>query len=142
MDDDVFEGLVDKAVDEIPEEFKDKMENVSILTQDWPSGYQEDKLGGGSQSDSNVNQRRQRRLIFGLYEGIPQTRRGSYGVGGALPDKITIFKIPILMISRTYEDVVRNVLDTVIHEVGHHFGMNEEDIHKAKNRSVKEKKAR
>ena len=140
MDDEVFEGLVDKAVGDIPQEFKDKMENVSIVTQDWPSGHQVEKIGGGRRSDSKANQGKQRRLIFGLYEGIPQTRRGRYGIGGALPDKITIFKIPILMISRTYEDVVRQVKDTVIHEIGHHFGMSEEDIHKAMNRSAKEKK--
>lgn len=118
MDDKDFEYLVEKAIETIPEEFKEKLENVSIVTADWPSRYQMEKVGG-------------RGFLLGLYEGVPQTKRGRYGVGGTLPDKITIYKIPILRISRTYEDVIKQVRDTVIHEVGHHFGLNEEEIRKA-----------
>jgi len=118
MDDKDFEYLVEKAIETIPEEFKEKLENVSIVTTDWPSRYQLAKVGGKG-------------FLLGLYEGVPQTKRGMYGVGGTLPDKITIFKIPILRISRTLEDVIRQVRSTVIHEVGHHFGLSEVEIRKA-----------
>jgi predicted Zn-dependent protease with MMP-like domain len=118
MDDKEFEYLVERAIETIPEEFKDKLENVSIVVADWPSRYQLSKVGGKG-------------FLLGLYEGVPQTKRGRYGVGGVLPDKITIFKIPILRISRTIEDVITQVRETVIHEVGHHFGLNEKEIRKA-----------
>jgi predicted Zn-dependent protease with MMP-like domain len=118
MDDKDFEYLVEKALETIPEEFKEKLENVSVVVADWPSRYQLSKVGG-------------RGFLLGLYEGVPQTRRGRYGVGGTLPDKITIFKIPILRISRSLDDVIRQVRETVIHEVGHHFGLNEKEIREA-----------
>ena len=118
MDDKDFEYLVERALEDIPSEFKEILENVSIVTADWPSRYQMGKVGG-------------RGFLLGLYEGVPQTRRGRYGVGGTLPDKITIFKIPILRISRTPEDVIRQVRSTVIHEVGHHFGLSETEIRRA-----------
>lgn len=118
MDDKDFEYLVERALEDIPSEFKEKLENVSIVTADWPSRYQLAKVGGKG-------------FLLGLYEGVPQTRRGRYGVGGTLPDKITIFKIPILRISRTLEDVIRQVRSTVIHEVGHHFGLSEAEVRKA-----------
>ena len=118
MDDKDFEYLVERALEDIPSEFKEKLENVSIVTADWPSRYQLAKVGGKG-------------FLLGLYEGVPQTRRGRYGVGGTLPDKITIFKIPILRISRTIEDVIRQVRSTVIHEVGHHFGLSEVEIRRA-----------
>jgi len=118
MDDKDFEYLVEKAIETIPEEFKEKLENVSIVTAEWPSRHQMANVGGKG-------------FLLGLYEGIPQTKRGRYGVGGTLPDKITIFKIPILRISRTLEEVIRKVRETVIHEVGHHFGLSETEIRRA-----------
>jgi len=118
MDDKDFEYLVERAIETIPEEFREKLENVSIVVSDWPSRYQIAKVGGKG-------------FLLGLYEGVPQTRRGRYGVGGVLPDKITIFKIPILRISKTLDDVVGQVRETVIHEIGHHFGLGEEEIRRA-----------
>ena len=118
MDDKDFEYLVERAIGTIPEEFQERLENVGIVIADWPSRYQMSKVGGKG-------------FLLGLYEGVPQTKRGRYGVGGVLPDKITIFKIPILRISRTIEDVIRQVRETVIHEIGHHFGLSEKEIRKA-----------
>jgi len=118
MDDNDFEYLVERAIESIPEEFKQRLDNVSIVIADWPSRYQISKVGGKG-------------FLLGLYEGVPQTKRGRYGVGGVLPDKITIFKIPILRISRTIDDVINQVRETVIHEVGHHFGLGEKEIRKA-----------
>jgi predicted Zn-dependent protease with MMP-like domain len=123
MEDEEFKKLVELAVETLPKEFLEKLENVGVVTQDWPSRYQMQKLGT----------RGKRGLLLGLYEGVPQTKRGRYGIGGPLPDKITIFKMPLLMISETYEALIKNVKNTVIHEIAHHFGLSEEAIGKAKN---------
>ena len=117
MEDKDFEELVSQALDSLSQEFLEKLENLNVTIADWPMPDQIRGRGG---------------LLLGLYEGVPQTRRGRYGIGGVLPDKITIFKIPILMISRSLEDIRENVRDTVIHEIAHHFGFSEEGIIKAK----------
>ena len=117
MEDKDFEELVSQALDSLSQEFLEKLENLNVTIADWPTPDQIRGRGG---------------LLLGLYEGVPQTRRGRYGIGGVLPDKITIFKIPILMISRSVEDIRENVRDTVIHEIAHHFGFSEEGIIKAK----------
>jgi len=119
MNDEKFEKLIEIALETLPKEFKEKLENVSIIIQEWPNNLQMRKHVGG------------KGLLLGLYEGIPQTRRGSYGIGGPLPDKITIFKIPILMISKSADDVKINVRETVVHEIAHHFGMNDMEIKSA-----------
>jgi predicted Zn-dependent protease with MMP-like domain len=123
MEDIDFEKIIESALEELPEEFKEKMENVSVVMQDWPSI---------SQGERQIK-RGERGLLLGLYEGVPKTRRGYYGIGGQLPDKITIFKIPILMISQEPSDIRKNVYETVVHEIAHHFGMSDQEIHDAKN---------
>jgi predicted Zn-dependent protease with MMP-like domain len=124
MDDNEFENIIKKAVERLPSEFKDKMENVSIVFSDYPS---EEQM-------RQINMQGRGMLLLGLYQGVPQTRRGNYGIGATLPDKITIFKIPLLSISKNYEEAVKNIKSTVIHEIAHHFGMSEEEIQKAKSR--------
>lgn len=126
MDDAKFENLINQALETLPEEFSVKLENVSVVIADWPSRNQL----------SVLRHREQGRMLLGLYQGIPQTKRGRYGIGGPLPDKITIFKIPLMRISRSYAELKNNVRNTVIHEIGHHFGMSEEDILMAKNRKM------
>lgn len=118
---DHFEKLVEEAIETIPEEFLKIMENVSIVVEDWP---RRDQL-------SRIWRKGQHGMLLGLYEGVPQTRRGRYGVGGHLPDKITIFRIPILRISRSEEHLMQIVKSTVIHEIAHHFGMDEHQVRKA-----------
>lgn len=125
MEDKEFEKLVEDALEKLPKEFVDKLENVNVVVADWPTRAQ-----GGEQV-----KRGEYGLLLGLYEGIPRTRRGSYGIGGALPDKITIFKLPILMISKTEADIKVNVERTVAHEIAHHFGMSDEHIYKVHGRN-------
>lgn len=108
-----FEEYVDEAIKGLPKEFREKLDNVSVFVEDWP---------------------RNNAPLLGLYEGIPKTRRGSYGVGGAVPDKITLFKYPILSIAHSPEHLIKLIRDTLYHEIGHHFGMSEEDIRKASKR--------
>lgn len=119
-----FDELVRKAIRTLPKDFFEALSNVDVVTQDWPNPSQTEAL----------RLRGEKGMLLGLYEGVPQTRRGRYGIGGALPDKITVFIFPQLRISRTLEELEENIRDTVLHEIGHHFGMSEEDIRKASKR--------
>ena len=115
MDDKEFEKLIGEALDSLPKEFAKKLENVGVTFENWPSPMQVTKL--------RLNRRS---LLFGLYEGIPLTQRRNYT--GVLPDKITIFKYPILMVSRNADDVRARVRRTVIHEIGHQFGLSDKEM--------------
>lgn len=99
-----FEELVADALDGIPRALGELIDNVAVF----------------------VEERSTSRNLLGLYEGVPLTARGDhYGIGGGMPDRITIFRLPICAISATEDDVVRQVQVTVIHEVGHHFGISD-----------------
>jgi len=131
-----FEKLVNEGIKAIPERFLEKLDNVDIVIEDEPTPYQLRKL-----------RVRENSLIFGLYEGVPQTKRGNYGQ--VLPDKITIFQKPIEEIARseeeakrissllhlhpaTRESVVKEIVkNTVWHEIAHHFGMDEKRVREA-----------
>jgi predicted Zn-dependent protease with MMP-like domain len=99
-----FEDLVADALDEIPDELRAAMENVAVLV--------DDESPPGS--------------LFGLYQGVPLTSRGNYSA--SMPDRITIFMATICGASHSAEDVVQIVRKTVIHEVGHHFGIGEQRL--------------
>jgi len=119
-EEDSFVDLVDRALHSIPDEFLGKMQNVDIFIADWPSWEQQTKVGI-----------RKNGYLLGLYEGIPQTKRGnSYGIGGVLPDRITIFKYPLMSIAMNPEHLEYLVKDTVMHEIAHHFGMSDEEIYR------------
>jgi predicted Zn-dependent protease with MMP-like domain len=101
IDIDAFESLVADALATIPDDLRAEMENVAIII--------DDESPPGS--------------LYGLYEGIPLTKRGTYG--GANPDRITLFLATICRSARTPEELARRVRVTLLHEVGHHFGIGE-----------------
>ena len=113
MDRDRFEELVVRAVNELPEEFLDQLHNLDIVVEDRPSYSQRRKTRTGSGYD-----------LLGLYEGVPQTRRGR-GYGMVLPDKITIFKGPIEARCRSEDEIEAEVRRVVRHEIAHHFGISD-----------------
>ncbi len=117
MTNEEFEKLVKEGIDAIPEKFLARLENVEIVIEDDPTPFQVEKLRlrGGS--------------LFGLYEGVPLTKRQSYGQ--VLPDKITIFKNQIERFFVNPEDIKKAVKDTVWHEIAHHFGMDEHQVREA-----------
>ncbi|TSC69908.1 MAG: hypothetical protein CEO12_672 [Parcubacteria group bacterium Gr01-1014_46] len=115
---DQFEKVVSDVVSKLPKNFKDKLDNVQIISKAWPSEY-----------DLASIQARRQTLLFGLYTGVPKIKRGSNY--STLPDKITIFAGPILYSSSTLKDAKKLIKSTVLHEIGHHFGMNEAEISKA-----------
>lgn len=124
-----FELLVHEGIRAIPEKFLEKLDNVGIVIEDEPTQEQREKF------------KLQRNMtLFGLYEGIPPTKRGA-GYSGVLPDKITIFMKPILQYARSEEEVREIVRNTVWHEIAHHFGMDEGLTRRAaKNITMKNKK--
>lgn len=114
-----FEELVMEALDEIPDALWNVVDNVAVAVEEWPNAAQMDSVG-----------LRKGNLLLGLYEGVPLTERtGGYGL--VPPDKITIFRRPILMVCRTDDaDAVRaQVRRTVLHEVAHHFGISDARLH-------------
>jgi len=119
-----FEELVNEGIKAIPKKFLEKLDNVDIVIEDEPTPEQLRKLRmkGGS-------------FIFGLYEGVPQTKRWHYGQ--VLPDKITIFQKPIERVARSEEEIKEIVKNTVWHEIAHHFGLEERKIREAEFRKKK-----
>lgn len=118
MDKEEFEKLVDEAITGLPQHIRDKMNNVAVVIEDKPSPPQLSK--------GNVARGA---LLLGLYEGVPQNRRGP-GYTLVLPDKITIFQKSIEVIARTPDEIRAKVRDTVWHEVAHHFGFDEYSVQK------------
>jgi predicted Zn-dependent protease with MMP-like domain len=116
MEREQFEELVRRALTELPEEIAQRMSNVDVEVQDWPTPGQLASLGVGD-----------RGALLGLYQGIPLTRRTS-GYNLVPPDRITIFQGPLERISRDEADLVERVRATVIHEVAHHFGISDQRL--------------
>lgn len=127
MDKESFEKIVEEGIKRIPQEFRNRMDNVVIIVEDNPSAEQVKKI-----------KMRKNQVLFGLYEGVPKTKR--IGYGQVVPDKITIFKNQIESISTSEEEIKEIVKDTVWHEIGHFFGMSEEQVREAEKRRKKNKK--
>jgi predicted Zn-dependent protease with MMP-like domain len=102
-----FEELVSDALDAVPSEFAEAMDNVVVLVEE----YNEDEP-----------------TILGLYHGVALTER-TFDYGGVLPDRISIYRAPTLAMCETEEEVVEEVLTTVIHEIAHHFGIDDHRLH-------------
>jgi predicted Zn-dependent protease with MMP-like domain len=102
-----FEALVDQALDEIPAEIASQVHNVVVLVEDEPPADEPDLLG--------------------VYEGVSLTERTADHTG--LPDRITVFRLPLLEMCDTPEELVREVRITVVHEIAHHFGIDDDRLH-------------
>jgi len=111
---DLFEELVAEALDSLPAEITRMMSNVEVVVENEPSPDQLQIVPRGH-------------TLFGLYHGVPLTERGVYD--HALPDKISIFRGPITRFAGTPERIRTQVRQTVIHEIGHHFGIGEARLH-------------
>lgn len=111
-----FEELVRQALVQLPEEIAQRMSNVDVEVQDWPTASQ---LGSAGVPSGQT--------LLGLYQGIPLTRRTS-GYHLVTPDRIIIFQRPLESISRGDDDLVERVRSTVIHEVAHHFGISDQRL--------------
>jgi predicted Zn-dependent protease with MMP-like domain len=111
-----FERLVAEALDSLPIEFQQKMDNVDVVIRAWPTRQQVRSMGLPPSE-----------TLLGLYQGIPLTKRSSR-YGQVLPDRITIFQGPIEAICRGAEEIRDEVRRVVMHELGHHFGISDERL--------------
>ena len=117
MSDDEFEELVEQALDDMPEQFVQDMENVAVVIADEPTeaGNPAGTRYGGE--------------ILGLYSGVPLTERYYGDFEGGYPDVITIFKGPHERCFATRDQIAEEVRKTVIHEIGHYFGLDDARLH-------------
>ena len=110
-----FEKIVDEAVEALPEKFKEAMDNVEIVVEEWPSA----DIAKGH-------------LLLGLYQGVPKTVWGR-SQGQQIPDKISIYKGPIEYLGRGNPNIIKVfIIDTVKHEIAHHFGISDKRIDEIK----------
>jgi len=111
-----FEKLLAEALDALPEYFRDRIHNVDIVVQDWPNEETMRQAGVDHPTE-----------LLGFYHGVPLTERG-HNYDLVLPDKISIYRLPILMHCRTHEEVRDTVLRVLRHEIAHYFGMDDERL--------------
>jgi predicted Zn-dependent protease with MMP-like domain len=115
-----FDQIVSEAIDNIPEKYQQKLTDVLFKVEDQPTQEQMKQLG-----------LRRCDALFGLYEGVPLTRRNG-AVHSIVPDVITIFKHPMIEIYPEKDTLKKQIYETVWHEVAHYFGLNHRMIHMAK----------
>lgn len=111
-----FEDLIAEALADLPAEFQEKLDNISIEVKDWPS--RRDLIRAGLHAGQT---------LLGLYHGVPLTVRDQ-GYNLILPDRITLFRGPILQAGRTPEGIRWQIRRTVLHEIAHHFGISDDRL--------------
>lgn len=116
LSDEEFDRLISKAMDELPQQYIRGLNNVAIVYADWPDEHQAKKA-----------RLEQVSLLLGLYEGIPLTQRGA-GYNLVLPDKITLFKLPILRVTHDDASLFEQIKRTLWHEIAHYYGLNHDRI--------------
>jgi len=112
-----FESLVRQAIDGLPIEYRRLLENVAIVVEDEPPQAVLDDFGLESPDD-----------LLGLYSGVSRDNDSFFNAGGQLPARISIYRGPIMRLCRSAEEVVQEVRDTVVHEIGHHFGLDDDEM--------------
>ena len=121
ISDEQFSAIIAEVMDELPREHMDAVKNVAIVYADEPTPEQREQL-----------RLRHDQSLFGLYEGVPLARR--QGMTHFPPDKITIFKMPVLSYAQTYAELRAQVKHTVWHEIAHYFGLDHPAIHALENK--------
>ena len=117
MDTERFRWLVARAVEDLPEEFLTKLENIDVVVESRLTSSELKRAGLRSYN-----------ALLGLYEGVPQTKRGRH-YGLVPPDKITIFQKPIEAICKDDSEITAEIQKVVAHEIAHHFGISDARLH-------------
>ncbi len=123
-----FEKMVQDALEEIPERFKDQMENLLIVVE-------------GNPSRNQLRRLKMKGTLLGLFDGVPKTGWGQ-AVMGIQPSKITLFRAPIMNRCRTLDQLKNLIKEVLLHEVGHYFGYDEVGIRKLERKSRQKRKKR
>jgi len=116
MDTSRFLKLVQEAMEELPDEFRQALKYIHVDVEDWPDPELLEKLGYGK-----------RALLLGLYHGVPLTKRRGWSLPG-MPDRIVIYKGPIEKVCSSDEEIKEKVRTTVLHEIGHLFGLDDQKL--------------
>ena len=124
ISDEEFDRLITKAMDELPQDYITGLDNVAILYADEPDDYQREK--------SHLHEHD---ILLGLYEGIPLTKRGT-NYTFVLPDKITLFKLPILSVVNNDDELFEQIKRTLWHEIAHFYGLDHGNIHALENKAT------
>jgi len=111
-----FRELVSEAITDLPDEFAGAMKNIAVVVEEEPTEEELESLGLDPEQDD----------LFGLYQGVPLPERGPDAP--VLPDRIAIYRLPILWACETRAAAVAEVRTTVIHELGHYFGLDEDEL--------------
>ncbi len=112
-----FQALVQEALDGLPDEYAKLITNVAVVVEEEPSPEVLTDLEMDEDED-----------LLGLYQGLSIDKESFFQTGGQLPAKISIYRGPILRLCRTRKEVVQEVRDTVVHEIGHHFGFDDDEM--------------
>jgi predicted Zn-dependent protease with MMP-like domain len=112
-----FQDLVQRALDSLPDEYAKLISNVAVVVEEEPSAEVLADLDMEEDED-----------LLGLYQGLSIDKESFFQTGGQLPAKISIYRGPILRLCRTRNEVVQEVRDTVVHEIGHHFGLDDDEM--------------
>ena len=121
MEKEKFENLVEDALADLPEQFKERLQNITVIVEEKPSREIYERTGGSAFSQ-----------ILGLYHGVPFKHRGPF-YGNIPPDVIVIYQEPIEKICSTEEEVKKKVREVVFHEIAHYFGFDEKELKKIEN---------
>lgn len=123
LPDEAFDALITRAMDELPQHYIKRLDNVVITMADAPTEAQRRKMQLDDQH-----------LLLGLFEGVPLTQQGS-GWSGMLPSKITLFKYPLLAVSQTMEQLFEQIKRTLWHEIAHYYGLSHADMDERQTRN-------
>jgi len=113
-----FEAVVERALRRLPRAFKEKLANIVVVVEDWADDETLDEMGIEPPD-----------TLYGLYRGVDLTRRDS-SYGNVLPDTVTIYQGPIEEDCESEDEMAEVIRDTVVHEIGHYFGLDDETMHR------------
>ena len=115
VSEDEFEALVERALDRLPPEFAELLDNIVVVIENEPEPELKRDMGMDDEEE-----------LLGLYQGVPFGERNS--TYSALPDQVSLYRGPLVRISRDRRELIREVRDTLVHELGHYFGLSDEEM--------------
>ncbi len=116
-----FDRIVREVLATLPDDFQERISNLAIVVEEWPSDDLDDKAGDADGDDEGGG-------LLGLYQGVPYGDRQSGSYSMVLPDRITIYRQPILAVSRSEAAAREEIRLTVLHEIGHYFGLGDDEL--------------